>query len=53
MQNESIEELVDLLEVINAIIEYKGFDKSELQQIKENKADKKGKFKNRIILDES
>jgi predicted house-cleaning noncanonical NTP pyrophosphatase (MazG superfamily) len=30
LQNESIEELVDLLEVIDAIVEYKGFDKNEL-----------------------
>ena len=51
--DESIEELADLLEVIDAIIDYKRFDRKELQTVREKKAEEKGKFKNRIILDES
>lgn len=53
LKNESIEELADLLEVIDAVVLHKGFDKNELQQIKDSKAEKKGKFNDRIILDES
>lgn len=50
---ESIEEFADLLEVIDAIAEYKGFDKAEIERIKQEKAEKRGRFKERIILDES
>ncbi len=53
LKNENIEELADLLEVIDAVILYKGFDKNELQRIKDRKVKKKGKFQDRIILDES
>ncbi len=50
---ENIEELADLWEVIEAIIEYKHFDQKEIWQVKNKKAAERGKFKNRIILDES
>lgn len=53
LNDENIEELADLLEVIDAIILYKGFDRNELDQVKLAKAEKKGKFNDRIILDES
>ncbi len=52
-RDESAEELTDILEVIEAIIEYKKFDAAELQNVKEKKAAEKGKFQKRIILDES
>jgi predicted house-cleaning noncanonical NTP pyrophosphatase (MazG superfamily) len=52
-KDESLEEFADLLEVIDAIADYKQFEKGEIQQIKEKKAEKRGKFKERIILDES
>jgi len=50
---ESIEELADVLEVIDAISAYKGFDKSEIEKEKNKKAGERGKFNDRIILDES
>ncbi len=50
---ESVEELIDVLEVIEAIIEYKQFDQQTIAELKKAKAEKKGKFKKRIILDES
>ena len=53
MEAENIEEMADILEVIDAISDYKEFDKEELQMIKDKKADKRGKFKEKIILDES
>ena len=52
-KDESAEELVDILEVLDAIAEYKKFDKKDVERIKEKKAEERGKFKKRIILDES
>lgn len=50
---ETIEELVDSLEVIDAIRDYKQFNVSEIDTVKNNKAQERGKFEKRIILDES
>ncbi len=47
------EEFADLLEVIDAICEYKKFDPAEVERIKKEKAEKRGQFEKRIILDES
>lgn len=47
------EELVDILEVIDAIINYKKFKKENLEFLKIKKANEKGKFNNKIILEES
>ena len=52
-ENESAEELADILEVIDAIIEYKHFNKKQLDIIQKNKAMERGKFYERIILEES
>lgn len=52
-KGENIEELADILEVFDAIVDYKGFDMSEVARIKKEKAEERGKFKDRIILDES
>ncbi|MEK9201361.1 MAG: nucleoside triphosphate pyrophosphohydrolase [Patescibacteria group bacterium] len=52
-KDESIEEIADMLEVIDAIVDYKSFNKEEIEKIKAKKAEEKGKFKKRIILDES
>lgn len=52
-QEESIDEFADLLEVIEAIAKYKEFDASEVAIIREKKAEERGRFDNRIILDES
>lgn len=52
-KDESIEEFADLLEVIDAIVEYKKFGRNEVQGIKNKKADERGKFRDKIILDES
>ena len=51
-ESESIEEIADILEVIEAISDFKNFDKEELQNIKNKKADERGKFKDKIILEE-
>lgn len=45
------EELADILEVIDAIIEHKKFNKLDIETIKQQKAQEKGKFKDKIILE--
>lgn len=52
-KDESPEEIADIMEVLDAIMEYKKIDLTSVQQIKEKKAEERGKFKNRIILLES
>ena len=51
-KNSNEEELVDVLEVIEGVCESKKFDKEEIEKIKKEKAEKRGKFKERIILEE-
>jgi predicted house-cleaning noncanonical NTP pyrophosphatase (MazG superfamily) len=50
--NSNEEELADVLEVIEGICEFKKFDRGEIENIKKEKAVKRGKFKERVILDE-
>lgn len=52
-KDENIEEIADILEVLDAIIDYKGFDRDEIAKAKNTKAEVRGGFKKRIILDES
>lgn len=52
-KNESIEEFADLFEVVDAIADYKGFDWDDVKKVKEKKAAERGKFSERIILDEA
>lgn len=52
-KDSSMSEVADILEVIDAICEYKNFDKIELEKMKNKKAEERGKFEKRIILDES
>lgn len=51
--DENIEEFADLLEVVDAIADYKNFDRNEVEKVKEKKATEKGRFKDKIILEES
>lgn len=50
---ESIEELADVLEVLDAIVAYKKFAPEDIEKTKSGKAQKRGKFDKRIILEES
>ena len=50
---ENMEEMADILEVIDAIVEYKKFDRNELEVVKKQKVEKRGAFNKRIVLDES
>jgi predicted house-cleaning noncanonical NTP pyrophosphatase (MazG superfamily) len=49
--SEEIEELVDILEVVYALSEYNGFTIEELEKLREQKAQEKGRFTKRIILE--
>ncbi|OGD31687.1 hypothetical protein A3C91_03035 [Candidatus Azambacteria bacterium RIFCSPHIGHO2_02_FULL_52_12] len=53
LKDETIGEIADILEVLDAISDYKGFNKHEVEEVKERKANERGKFSKRIILDES
>ncbi len=53
METENAEEFADLLEVFDAIVDYKGFNIDEVKKIREEKAEERGKFKDKIILEES
>ena len=47
------EELADILEVIYAICDFKEINREELENIRKEKAEKRGGFKDKIILDET
>lgn len=51
--DESIDELADIMEVIDAIKKYKNFSTNEINIIKEKKFTDRGGFDNRVILEES
>lgn len=52
IESESKEELADILEVLEAIYDFKNYTKEEIEKIKKEKAQIKGKFKSRIILED-
>ena len=51
-QSFAIEELADIIEVAYAISEFRGVSTQELEKIRRDKANKRGKFKKRVIFDE-
>jgi len=53
LEAENAEEMADILEAIDAICDFKKFDKKEIESIKNKKAKDRGKFKEKIILEES
>jgi len=50
--DESMEEMSDILEVIYAMCDFKGFDRKDLEELRKKKVQERGAFKKRIILDE-
>ncbi|MFC1742034.1 hypothetical protein ACFL3V_05860 [Nanoarchaeota archaeon] len=52
-EDETEKELADILEVINAICEHKNIDKDNLEQLRQERAEKRGAFSKRIILEET
>lgn len=51
IENNSIEELGDLLEVLNAIMKVKGYKMDEVNTIMKEKEEKRGAFNNKIYLE--
>lgn len=51
LENENVEEMVDILEVIRAILEFKGSTYEEVEEKRIKKAKKKGTFKEKIYLE--
>ncbi|HLD41549.1 MAG TPA: nucleoside triphosphate pyrophosphohydrolase [archaeon] len=49
--NESKEEVADILEVVNAICEFKGFDREEIERIRVKKLDERGGFRKGLVLE--
>ena len=51
IEENSIEELGDLMEVINTIMKLKGYDMKEVNKVMKAKEEKKGAFNNKIFLE--
>ena len=51
LEGENVEEMVDILEVIRAILEYKMVSYEEIEDKRKKKAQKRGAFKNKIYLE--
>jgi predicted house-cleaning noncanonical NTP pyrophosphatase (MazG superfamily) len=49
LESKNVEELADIIEISHAITKFKGED---IEEVRREKAVKKGKFEKRIILDE-
>jgi len=52
-KHDSEEEVADILEIIYAICDFKKIDKQKLEMLRKKKAEKRGSFKDKIILDET
>ena len=51
LENPCVEEAADILEVLHAICALKGVNLQTLEEVRQKKAEERGGFKNRIILD--
>lgn len=50
--NKSLEELADLLEVMRAVVKARGWTLEQLEQVRSEKATKRGRFEKKIFLKE-
>lgn len=53
LKDKTVEELADILEVVYAISKTLGVSGEELEKIRKKKADERGGFEKRIILEEA
>jgi predicted house-cleaning noncanonical NTP pyrophosphatase (MazG superfamily) len=51
-ESKSLEELADLLEVMAAVVEVRGYTWQELTRIREEKREARGGFREQILLEE-
>ena len=52
LEDKSMEELADLLEVMMAVAKARGSSIEEMERIRQQKADKRGGFEKKILLEE-
>lgn len=52
-KDQSIEELADIYEVLEAIVTANRFNAADIKKVQDDKRQKRGGFRKRIILDES
>ena len=52
LESNTEEELADVLEVIYSICDLKGINRDEIEEIRKKKAEERGGFEERIVLDE-
>ena len=50
LESKSVEELVDVIEIVYRIAELKGVSKDKLETLREEKARQRGKFKENLFL---
>ena len=50
-KDQNVKELADLLEVLYAAAEARGFTEDELEAVREAKAEKRGQFKKKLFLE--
>lgn len=53
IESDNEEELADILEVLNAIFDFKKIDRIKLEALRIEKVNRRGAFKNKIILNET
>ncbi|MBS3091025.1 nucleoside triphosphate pyrophosphohydrolase [Candidatus Pacearchaeota archaeon] len=53
LKSENSEELADILEVIHSIAKSNNLSKADLEEIRQSKANERGSFEKKIILDET
>lgn len=51
-ESKSLEELADLLEVMQAVVKARGYTLEELEQVRAEKAARRGGFSKKILLEE-
>ncbi len=51
-RDEKTEELADVLEVLYALLDFKGVSKGDVESMRKRKAEERGTFTQRIVLDE-
>ena len=49
-ESKSLEEMADLLEVMQAVVKARGWTWEQLEQVRQEKADKRGGFEKKILL---
>ena len=51
-ESKSLEEMADLLEVMQAVVKARGWTWEQMEQVRQEKADKRGGFEKKILLRE-